>query len=406
MKTSFNWYFSPTEEELNNIWENGILTVDTNVLLDLYRYHEDTRNSIIDNIEKFRGTKWLTFQAASEFFRNRRKVIISSEKTFKEALTETNNLSKTLNATVSQLKGNRIIPNEIAIRINEIVSEVINKAEKDINTAKENHPNFLNNDTILEKITTIFSNAVGSQFEDLTSETEKARVRKEKRIPPGYLDDDKDGDRPYGDYFLWRQVLNHAASEQKPIILVTSERKEDWWERISGKTTGPRPELLKEAREETNQHIIIYQTENFLKYSSERLQQPINDNVIEEIIEIGSRNEPATVIREHTIDSSSTTINIGTIQVELKRPVRNFTVSRKLTPHMNCAPTVTATLLKTPDNFEGCEINAATGTNYDFNVHIFSKNYQNTLPIGLYTFRYEASIEETEEKIIPINIGE
>ena len=48
MKEEFCWYFPPTEEEVNGIWEKGILTIDANVLLDLYRYHESTRNSLVD----------------------------------------------------------------------------------------------------------------------------------------------------------------------------------------------------------------------------------------------------------------------------------------------------------------------------------------------------------------------
>lgn len=64
MKKEFNWYFKPSKDELDEIWANGLLTVDANLLLDLYRYHEDTRESILGSLEKFEGTLWLSRQAS------------------------------------------------------------------------------------------------------------------------------------------------------------------------------------------------------------------------------------------------------------------------------------------------------------------------------------------------------
>jgi hypothetical protein len=78
----------------------------------------------------------------------------------------------------------------------------------------------------------------------------------ESKIPPGFLDSKKDGLRPHGDYFMWRQILDYAAKEKKPVIFVTSEGKEDWWEKTSGKTTGLHYELLKEAYEKTGQRLL------------------------------------------------------------------------------------------------------------------------------------------------------
>lgn len=114
MKDKFNWYFSPSKDEIDAIWDTGILTVDANVLLDLYRYHESTRNSLISNLKNFNGRLWLSSQAAEEFFRNRSKVIASSEKTFKQANEDIDKLKGSLESTITQLKGNRIIPANVA----------------------------------------------------------------------------------------------------------------------------------------------------------------------------------------------------------------------------------------------------------------------------------------------------
>lgn len=396
MKNKFNWYIAPSEAELDAIWKNAILTVDTNVLLDLYRYHEDTRSSLIQSLQKFEGKKWLSHQAATEFFRNRTKVIISSEKAFNEARDETEKLGASLNAAISRLKGNRIIPSTLAAELEEGVKPVISNALTRINEAQESYPKFLQDDPILNQLLSLFDDAVGNDFsiDDKKQVEEEAKQRKQDKIPPGYLDDDKDGDRPYGDYYLWRQVIEHAKAQSCPVILVTSERKEDWWERISGKITSPRPELLKEAMEISGQRVLIYQTERFLAHALKRFQQPANDTAIEEIRAVSfwrAELENAVKLLEQEISESTTYTNTGTLNVELKRPVRNFTVSGHLDPNMHSVPKLSIRLLRAPESLSAHKINAGTGTTHDFNIHLISAELGTPLPVGSYLFGYEAS---------------
>lgn len=37
MKESFLGYYQPTEDEFNKLWSEGLVVLDTNVLLHLYR---------------------------------------------------------------------------------------------------------------------------------------------------------------------------------------------------------------------------------------------------------------------------------------------------------------------------------------------------------------------------------
>lgn len=396
MKKKFEWCLSPSKEELDLAWNKGILTVDTNVLLDLYRYHEDTRNSLLQSLQKFEGKKWLSHQAATEFFRNRAKVIISSEKAFKQAHEETEKLSASLTAAVSQLRGNRIFPSTLATKLENEVSLSITQAQSKIAEAKENYPKFLQDDPILDQLLVLFDGAVGDDFaeEDKKKLEERAEQRKKEKIPPGYLDDGKDEDRPYGDYYLWLQVIEHAKAEGSPVILVTSERKKDWWEEISGKTIGPRPELLKEARDVSGQRILIYQTERFLEHALQRFKQPVNETAIEEIRAVSNWRhelEAAVKLQEQSIVDTTIYKNTGTLSVELRRPVRNFTVSGHLEPLMYSVPRLSVHLLRAPESLPTHRLNAGTGTTHDFNIHIICGEPDTRLPVGFYVFGYEAT---------------
>ena len=180
MKKEFNWYFKPQDEEIDNIWKNGILTVDANVLLDLYRYHESTRNSLLESLENFEGTLWISRQASEEFFRNRNKVIVSSHKTFKDASDEVDKLQSTIESTVTQLKGNRIIPEDVASKLLEDILPGISAAKEKISEAKETYPNYLTDDNVLEKVTSLFDGSIGKSFTsqeyvDLLKEAEERK---------------------------------------------------------------------------------------------------------------------------------------------------------------------------------------------------------------------------------------
>ncbi|WP_437205840.1 hypothetical protein [Planctomicrobium sp. SH664] len=43
MKTLFGHHFRPTEKEFEGLWKNGAIVLDTNILLNPYRYSPMTR---------------------------------------------------------------------------------------------------------------------------------------------------------------------------------------------------------------------------------------------------------------------------------------------------------------------------------------------------------------------------
>ena len=227
MKEMFKWYFPQTDDEISTIWDKGLLTVDTNVLLDLYRYHDDTRQAILRSLESFNGRAWISNQVAEEFFRNRNGVIVSVGGTFNDADRNISDIKKSIEEPIKKLKNNRIIPDELAEKLNITMTETLDKLTSDIDKARQSYPNYREDDPILESICNLFKGEVGAAFDDneLSEALKEAKKRKDNKIPPGFNDASKDGHRPFGDYFLWRQILNHIKKMQRPLIFVTSEQK-------------------------------------------------------------------------------------------------------------------------------------------------------------------------------------
>ncbi|MFZ5763408.1 MAG: PIN-like domain-containing protein [Thermodesulfobacteriota bacterium] len=395
MKSTFPWYFPAGDEEKKKTWDSAVLTVDANVLLDLYRYHENTRNSLLKCLESFKGRVWLSRQAAEEFFRNRSKVIVAASKGFKQAADELTKLRKAASTAVEQLQGNRIVPTEIVEELNTSISGALTKAESEIADAEARYPNFLEEDPILSALLEIFDGSVGKPFaeDELKAAKSEGDSRKKNSVPPGYMDDDKDGDRPYGDFFLWRQVLDHAKSIAQPMLFVTSERKEDWWEIHSGKTIGPRLELLREAHEYSGQRVLVYRTDRFLQFAAERSGKEVDASAVEEIRAIDylrSSAQNAVRVASQNVTSATSTTNKGTLAIDLQRPLFKFTASGHFEPVMQSAPRLRVRLTECPDGVPRFRLTAGTGTNHDFNVHLKSEEYGMVLPTGTYLFDYVA----------------
>src|SRR5271157_1543664 len=86
MKKTFPGYFPPTNKEADRLWENCLFTLDANILLNLYRYSDKTRNEFIMVLKTMKDRLWLPHRAAQEYFENRLTVISQQEKAYDDAV--------------------------------------------------------------------------------------------------------------------------------------------------------------------------------------------------------------------------------------------------------------------------------------------------------------------------------
>lgn len=332
MKKHFAWYLKAEPAELDAIWNHGILTVDANVLLDLYRFHASTRDSLLECLVSFSGRLWLSHQAAEEFFTNRAKVIVDSKRAFANAAKALATLRAALSTADSTLRSTRILPDEVASTLQSSLSLSISTAEQQVENASQEYPDFLSEDPVLTRLCKLFDDAIGDPFplevrEEIRKEAER---RVNTKVPPGYLDCDKGEESSYGDFFVWRQVLDHAKQAKSSVIFVTSEQKEDWWERYSGKTIGPRSELLKEASAYSGQRILIYKTDTFVELAMAKNVAGRNTRAIDEIREVSSTRKVAaeSSVRLHAQVMTAEGRNFcrGNVTFQVLSPIARLTI--------------------------------------------------------------------------------
>src|SRR5271155_4688473 len=71
----FETYRTVTEDEYRSVLGAGLVVLDANVLLNLYRYHAGTRDDFIDVLTGIRDRLWVPNQAMYEFWQRRSAVI-------------------------------------------------------------------------------------------------------------------------------------------------------------------------------------------------------------------------------------------------------------------------------------------------------------------------------------------
>jgi predicted nucleic acid-binding protein len=299
MRDLFSWKLLPSETDFESLWNDATFVFDTNVLLDLYRVSRSTAKDYLDTLEKISDRIWLPYQVANEFLTRREEIINSEAASFKKALlelekwkSEQENL-KALRSCLTSDKTGRIVCDELKSLFEvqeEYISSVrkVEQAFRDKIEQLENDHTALNSgqDIILERLLDLFDSKVGEPFEQniLLDLHKEADERFKKLIPPGYMDNTQNkGDRKYGDFILWKQILIFAKKESQPIIFVTAEKKEDWWIRRNGEIVSPHEKLRQEFQEYVSQSFWMYRPQRFLEMATKKFMVDIDQKSIEEM---------------------------------------------------------------------------------------------------------------------------
>lgn len=296
MRSVFPAYFRPSAAEYGALWRDGIFALDANVLLNLYRYSSETRAELENAIVGIKDRIFVSHQAAREFLKNRIVVTASQAEEYTKATKAISDLA----ATIANKKKHPFLEDGELPPFLKIAEAVT----KQLEAQKEQLLKRLTDDEILDFVEKYCDGHTGEAFstEELSAIVVEGQKRYDNEIPPGYKDGNKaqggDPNRKFGDFILWKQLINKAKADNKPLILITDDQKEDWWQEQSGRIIGPRPELREEFLKESGQDFWMYTVDRFISESAKRRKTVVSDQVIAEIIEV--RQESSTKrLEEH-----------------------------------------------------------------------------------------------------------
>lgn len=291
MRKLFAGYYRPTDDQFTGLWGGCLFCFDANVLLNIYRYTPHTRDAFLAILRGVRDRLWLPHQAAAEYHDNRLEVISHQHRAY-EAVRD--QIDKDILGSLTALENAYARHPLIDIRaVTGPIREAAANAQEVLEKGHATHPDYLTDDPLRDALADIFDGRVGDPYPEdrLKKLFKEADERFERKQPPGYMDAKKEGSRKYGDVVLWTQIIDHAEQNKNPVIFVTDDRKDDWWQRHGGRTLGPRPQLVQEFTARAGVPFYMYASDQFIDHAQRFLKLADQQEAVEETRKIKERDE-------------------------------------------------------------------------------------------------------------------
>lgn len=292
------WY-EHDDESLDEIMKTGTIALDANVLLSLYRISAPARENVLNVLadDSVRPRLFIPYQVGLEYLRNRVDVARSQSSGYRALRNTIDAYKKSLTDDVNDSsKGLR--DKAVKSDINKAIEKHLDELSEDITSIQSQHvidyEQFRVSDPVLDRLEQILTGtdqiATKPDDETLAGRRKKAKDRITAKVPPGYGDASKDD--PSGDYLVWCELLDRAATNTAPMLFVTDDKKQDWYQLDKQKQIlGPRPEL----RVEMAPHIYHQMTlDHFLRLVETHLSITVDRGTVEQVT-TASRQRVATL---------------------------------------------------------------------------------------------------------------
>ena len=329
----FRAWFPDQSEERQSFFTKGLVILDTNVLLNLYRMTPTARNQVLGALEKVAENDrlWLPHHAAQEFVRGRKRAVESRNAMLRKALNDVRGHFQAAIAEVVRARRSvqQVIKDteggaETRQHLDKLISdrsvsealqgwrdELVDRLAK-LQEVQDIDPDSLGEaDPLLERINELLDGRIGeplSYDETVRLVDHFVAYRCPNKIPPGFEDEGKhEALRGAGDYLLWEQILRHAEGGAPPsrlLLLVTDDQKTDW--RAGDR---PRPELAQELQGRAGALLHLETTEGFLEGAREHLGVSVSEETYAEV----ARAAAAEEIEEAVPDDSAAADETGQV---------------------------------------------------------------------------------------------
>jgi hypothetical protein len=294
----FEHFYASREQAVATAIQTGLVAIDANVMLAPYRFQAGARDELFGALEKLGDRLWIPYQVGLEFHRNRLNVMHGQQEYFSKTEQEFNAAFDGLREKVRAFRSRMAITEAQVSQVEDTIQELQQLLGTVMNWASDGSLYISDHasDTVLARLETLLGNRVGEPMEsrELEEARKEAKRRAEAGIPPGYKDKNKPD--PTGDYLVWVQLKAEAKKQKRPVVLVTDDRKEDWYRREHGLTFGARWELREEMAAEAGVPFIIMTTETFLHHAEKYLNAEVSEETLTQAKGLPLAEKPDEII--------------------------------------------------------------------------------------------------------------
>ena len=236
--------------------KNYIVVLDANILLKVYRSSPDYAEFVLECLDSIKDYVCIPFNVYWEYEKHRKEEYGKKVKSIEKSVETCNQLISIIENKIKgqcdELSKNGY-PNidGLVDNLMEKVGEL--KNEFDSYFVEHQNLDFLNNwdeDRVLNLMNS-FRKMPEPSASFIYKLCKEGEHRYKSQTPPGYKDSKKDGVSKYGDLIIWAETYKYAALNNKNIIFVTDDVKEDWWEKLDDGRILFRKELVKEFSRKT-----------------------------------------------------------------------------------------------------------------------------------------------------------
>ncbi|MGA5206949.1 PIN-like domain-containing protein [Streptomyces variegatus] len=299
---TFDGFWRRSADEYKHAVHNYRISVDTNVLLELYRFTPKARDELLSVLYLLKDRLWVTHQVASEYYARRISAVkdhlglykttpAALEAHERKALHEVNTFAKRCSLSSEERRN-------LADPISKAFAAVRAEIQKHRETFDLSLETVVNSDPILDRLGEIFDGRTGSGFEEEEASelvTEFQR-RAAEGLPPGYMDAAK-SENAHGDFFIWEQLIRDCKDESNSVLFITNDAKEDWVRKESDLIVGARPELVSEFRQRCGADFMVTQLGRFLQIAKRELGAAVSESTVTEAENTSPRIIPGDVHR-------------------------------------------------------------------------------------------------------------
>jgi hypothetical protein len=289
-----------------NLWKDSLFVFDSSALLNFYEYSEKSRREIYKTVfKKLKGRLWMANHTEYEYLKNRKSVLLKPKELYNDLINKhfeikqfeifKNQYNQLKNRTKKTDKHPFIAESVFEEFDKQIdvfdthVNDLVKRLKEIIENKNSEIDKIATKDTVLTAISKHFKVTDGYTFDKLLELSKEGELRYRNSIPPGYEDlKDKIGIQIYGDLIIWKQIIDLAEKEKKPIILIIDDLKIDWcYKNRKDKNIidSPREELIKEMLDKCGVYFWAYSSNQFLYKSNEILGSILSEKVISEVKE-------------------------------------------------------------------------------------------------------------------------
>lgn len=274
--SGFEAYRVLTAEDIKRALQHGVVALDTNVLLNLYRYNEKTVDDLLRVAEAAAERLFVPHQVVREFWRNRQSVIASLGSASRDAQAALAKNSTSTKDAITRWAKSVALPSEERANLTKEVDDFYEGLRERVGEEpiRVSAHTPTSEDRLLARLEQLLEDSVGPALseEEWKKVVEEGERRVENSIPPGYMDVEKlESDLPEGasgDYLVWHQLLLEGGERGVDLVLVTADTKEDWWNRADrGSIIGARHELVDEYLQATGHRFFLLEPADLIKHS-------------------------------------------------------------------------------------------------------------------------------------------